>query len=71
MTPYYTTKELLALADDKGPFFADNARQALKWAAHTLDAAQIAIEETRLRNQDSERLRPATYRRVPVVTSTS
>ncbi len=49
MTARYTTADLEALARDKGPFFADNARQALLWAARTLEAADAAVNAERLR----------------------
>ena len=49
MNPKYTTDDLLAIANDKGPHFADNARQALKWAALALEAADAAVNAERLR----------------------
>ena len=39
----YTTEELIALAEDRGPFALDNLRLAIRWAARTLDAADIAV----------------------------
>jgi hypothetical protein len=44
MSARYSTKDLEALAADTGPFAADNMRQALRWAARTLEAADEAVE---------------------------
>jgi len=51
----YTAVDLQRLADDKGPFFADNARQALCWAARVLDAADAAVQAERKRAEAAER----------------
>ena len=45
MNARYTNSELLALANDNGPQFVGSAKQALKWAADTLDAANVAVSE--------------------------
>lgn len=50
MTARYTHDELLALSKDKGPLFDGSARQALVWAAATLDAADLAVRETQAEN---------------------
>ena len=50
----YTAADLVRLADDKGPFFADNARQALRWAARVLDAADAAVQAERQRAEAAE-----------------
>ena len=60
MTARYTHDELMALSKDKGPLFDGSARQALVWAAATLDAADLAVRETQaeaaamLRSQAAE-----------------
>lgn len=51
----YTASDLMRLANDKGPFFADNARQALHWAARVLDAADAAVQAERERAEAAER----------------
>lgn len=60
----YTTADLIRLADDRGPFFADNARQALRWAARTLEAADAAVQSERLRAERAEDLAKQ-YARTP------
>lgn len=50
----YTANELKRLAADRGPFFADNARQALLWAARVLDAADAAVQAERQRAEAAE-----------------
>ena len=49
MTARYTNKDLRALANDRGPFAADQMRQALRWAADVLDAADAAVGAERRR----------------------
>lgn len=49
MTARYTTDELTRLASDRGPFAVDNMRQALIWAAQTLQAADAAVNAERER----------------------
>ena len=40
----YSRADLEKIADDKGPFFAGNARQALRWASDVLEAADQAVK---------------------------
>ena len=44
MTARYTTDELLKLAKDEGPLALSNLRQAIVWAAQTLEAADAAVK---------------------------
>ena len=62
MTARYTAAELVQLADDRGPFFADNARQALRWAARVLDAADEAVQAERLRAEEAATALPQAVR---------
>jgi hypothetical protein len=50
----YTAADLITLANDRGPFFADNARQALRWAARVLEAADAAVQAERRRAEAAE-----------------
>ncbi len=43
MSALYSTKDIYALAADRGPFAVDKMRQALLWAARTLEAADKAV----------------------------
>jgi hypothetical protein len=54
MTALYTTADLKALAMDKGPFAPDAMRQALMWAAQTLEAADAAVNAERRRAEIAE-----------------
>lgn len=55
MTARYTPKELRELADSRGknPYWADQVRQALHYAANVLDAADTAVNAERKRADDA------------------
>ena len=54
MSAMYSHDDLMRLAKDAGPFFADNARQSLQWAARTLAAADEAVTAERARAESAE-----------------
>jgi hypothetical protein len=55
----YTTDELRALAKDRGPFFAGNARSALLFCADVIDAATAAVEAERRRAEEYRKIAAA------------
>lgn len=51
----YTQGDLIRIAHDKGPFFRDNACQALMWCARVLEAADSAVQAERERAERAEK----------------